>query len=119
MDIKLFEVRDRMTFVPVLAIRLRGRSSQEFYLLRRAGYAAEQIADDPPENIEPYILLASLVSGQAKYDPFDWSNRTMQVAHMHLIQNWRGLESGAVVDVEFILGEKPVAKESEAVSYPL
>lgn len=43
MDIKLLEIRDRGTFMPTMAIRLRSRDEAELFLLRRAGYGEEQI----------------------------------------------------------------------------
>ena len=42
-----------------------------------------------------------------------WAGRTWFVAHAHIIANWDSLSDGDVVDVEFILGEKPTAKTSE------
>lgn len=43
MDVKLIEIRDRSTLVPAMAVKLLGRGYKEVWLLRRAGYALEQI----------------------------------------------------------------------------
>ena len=43
MDIKLLEIRDRNTFIPALAVRLRASNADELYLLRRAGYSKDAI----------------------------------------------------------------------------
>ena len=53
-------------------------------------------------------------------DPFEWglNPRTMHVAHKHIVENFDYLESGSVVDVEFILRETKHPKESEAHAYP-
>lgn len=55
---------------------------------------------------------------QAEYDSFNWSNaRTMHVAHEYLKEHFDDLESGAVIDVEFILGETETPKRSEREEY--
>ncbi len=116
MQIKLIEIRDKATFIPAMAVRLLvtepyTEGSQEFWLLRRAGYAAEQIAHDTSD---PYILLIKLDGVEAEYDPFAWSNqRTMGNAHRELIDRWPLYSSGDVLDIEFVLGEVLNPKESE------
>ncbi len=111
MDIKLFEIRDRATFIPAMAVRLTWRDDQERWLLRRASYAAEQIA--PHSELEPYVLLTELDGGKSKYDPYGWDTRTMRFAHQHMLEKWNLLCSGDVIDVEFILGETLAKKRSE------
>lgn len=120
MDVKLIEIRDRATFIPAIAVRLRNRTPREFYLLRRAGYSKEQIggreevAGMLADGLEPYIVLSRLDgSMKANYDPYEWSDRTMQNAHKWLIENWGIVVTGDVLDVEFILGETQQPKESE------
>ena len=120
---KAFEVRDRGTFIPVVAIKMvthcmpditGDQFDAEVYLLRRAGYNFEH----------PSILLcrmeASGVRDNATYDAYAWGQnpRTMHVAHLHIEQNFDELESGAVVDVEYILGEKTEKKVSERLGDP-
>ena len=113
MEIKLLEIRDRATFIPAMAIHLRNRTPSEFFLLRRAGYSAEQIGGRE-EDVEPYIILCTLTGTEANYDPFEWRNqRTMGTAHRYIIEHWKELESGQVVDVEFVLGETTTPKMSE------
>jgi hypothetical protein len=111
MTVKLFELRDANTFIPVLAVRLFSRDGAEFYLLRRSGYSKEQILS---RDSEPYVFLTKLDGGSpCNYDVYNWSNRTMQVAHDFIIKNWGTLQPGAVIDVEFILGERSSPKTSE------
>lgn len=75
-------------------------------MLWRAGYGPEG---------GPYVILFKLAGGRspATCDPFDWNDRTMRAAHQHMIENWNALESGQVVDVEFILGETAGPKRPE------
>lgn len=120
MDIKLFEIRDRATCIPAMAVRLRNRTPAEFFLLRRAGYSAEQIGgpEEFPGKLahdrEPYVILMKLDGVEAQYDPFAWRNfRTLGHAHSHIITHWHELASGDVVDVEFLLGETTTKKASE------
>jgi hypothetical protein len=112
---KTFEVRDRMTFIPVMAVQLEPGCERDRYLLARAGfglYAAKQAE---------YVQLARIAGGggQSYCDPYEWGDRTMQVAHSYICAHWAELESGAVVDVEFILGQSESPKRSEAEDAPL
>lgn len=112
MKVKLFEIRDRGTFVPVICTKLSidwddvdfDKAIKEDYLLKRAGYG------NNPEN---YVLMAGLEQGQSTYDPHSWGNRTRYYAHQYIITNWDDLHSGDVIDVEFILGETKEIKISE------
>ena len=111
-ETKLFEVRDRMTMIPVMACRMGESESheailkdQERRLIRRSGFDMNY----------PSIYLVWLENRRAGYDPFSWGpSRTLGVAHKYIDDHWPELESGAVVDVEFILGETNTPKESEA-----
>ena len=105
---KLFEIRDKHTFIPVIATKLGHESEAQSYLLRVAGFF------QPLNPSAIYILLARL-SGRGEFyaSPHDWSGRTMVTAHKHIIANWETLEDGDVIDVEFILGETKVKKVSE------
>jgi hypothetical protein len=106
-EVKLIEIRDKGTFVPAMAIRV---SSVNGYLMRRAGFGAT-----------PLVYLVHLTGQHAKYDAFAWTrpfDRTMRVAHLHLEEKWSEIADGDVVDVEFLLKEKPTPKTSERVTHP-
>jgi hypothetical protein len=109
MQTKLFELRDRATFVPVLAVKVEAANEFECYLLRRSGYSL-------PSDL---IILTGLAGGLDKStcDPYDWgSNRTRLFAHKYIAENFDKLQSGQVIDVEFILGETEKPKESERLT---
>ena len=112
MDCKIFEVRDRGTFMPVLAIQLFPANEAERYLLSRAGYGRE--AGDHKE----YILLLELE--RAPYDPFkhDTRARTLPVAHQHIIAEWPNLTNGQVIDVRCVLSETTTPALAEALTCP-
>jgi hypothetical protein len=111
-EAKLFEVRDRMTTIPVLAVRLATRDEQERVLLARAGYYGDPVEPDNPRG---YVVLWRLEGGDATWDPNNWGGgaRTVPVAHEFITVNWRDLPTGAVVDVEYVLGEVKAPKRSE------
>lgn len=106
---KLFEIRDKATFIPAIGTLCRledSASAQENYLMARAGYGNDGC-----------ILFTRLDGGHAHYDVYGgWNSRTMQVAHDYITTHWDELESGAVIDVEFILGETTRPKASEAIA---
>ena len=115
LKVKLFEIRDRLTFIPAIAVKLTYSDAAERFLLRRVGYEEAAIADSATP---PYILLSKLDGGRAEYDPFAWGSRTMNEAHRYIQLNWQILESGAVIDVEYILGESRFPKLSERTENP-
>jgi hypothetical protein len=114
MQTKTFEIRDACTFVPVIAVRIAPYElpldSADRYLMRRAGYGST-----------PLIILTRLEAdgSSANYDPHSWGGRTMFVAHEYIRDHWHALDSGAVVDVEFILGDRTEPKESERLEVGL
>lgn len=107
---KTVEIRDAATFIPALAIALHPDTEQDRYLFGRAGYGTT------PARQGEYVILVRIAggNGQATCDPYDWDTRTMQIAHDWLICHFDEIESGAVVDVEFILGKTAAPKVSEA-----
>lgn len=110
MQCKTFELRDSGTFVPVLAIKLEPGCEEDRYLLGRTGYGTD------PKVQSKYVLMCGLSGGEDKItcDPYDWGeNRTRHFAHKYIIEHFDSLKSGEVIDVEFILGEKPNKKKSE------
>lgn len=101
--IKFLELRDRATFIPVIAIdmSLTGNSYND-YLLIRAGYSSRA------------ILLTALVGGKkAECDPYAWGDRTYMAAHIWIEEHWDDISDAEVIDVEYILGESKTKKQSE------
>jgi hypothetical protein len=123
MMVKLLELRDEGTFIPLLAVDMNpgvyrddgpGMSAEyeaQRYLLRRCGY---------PCDGRPNVAITRLDcdGGPCTNDPYHWgeSRRTYFVAHNWIIDHWRDLKDGDVVDVQFILGETSAPKVSERVS---
>lgn len=108
---KTFEFRDKMTFIPVLAVKLEPNSPADNFLFMRAGYGFSK------EEQCGYVGLAQIDGGRGQFatDPYDWGqNRTMHYGHLHVNKHFDELQSGSVVDVEFLLGESGSPKLSEA-----
>ena len=106
MELKLLEIRDRATFIPVMAMKMISDKPEESYLLGRAGFRLSN----------PNIILGTIDggSGQFECDPYDWRDtRTLRHAHKYIAENWDDIVSGDVIDVEFILGETTFKKDSE------
>lgn len=107
MDIetKFFEIRDAATFIPVMATMLskgRGRNEAEKYLLGMSGYGGD------------CLLLTHLQTNETHNDIYDWIGaRTMSNAHQYIEKHWYTIESGTVIDVEFILDESKSIKKSQ------
>ena len=110
MIVKAFEIRDRITFIPVVAIYLSPKDGKEQYLLARAGFGIR------PQEQTRFVVLLRLTGNMNTYDPVAWNCRTMTTAHTYIRDNFLNLESGQVIDVEFILGETKQPKESERIT---
>ena len=108
MKLKILEIRDVATMIPVVAIDMNPDNDTQRWYLRRLGF---------PCNWQPNIALFHLdCSGQPVWnDPYGWKGeaRTWPVAHDWIIDHWRELKDGSVVCVETILGERKIPKESE------
>lgn len=110
MTSKTFEIRDRGTFIPVLAVRLDPATAADRYLIARAGFGTS------PDSQGEYVMLTKLSDMQeAHTDPYEWGWPEMTQAHLHIRENFNLLESGAVIDLEFLRGEAACPKLSEAV----
>lgn len=111
METKLFEVRDRMTFLAVIAIKLEPGNEPDRYLLAMSGYGLRA------EKQRQYILMGKLQTGNLKCSSSDHEGyptvRTLPMAHHHIQKHWEELTSGDVIDVEFILGEVEAPKISQ------
>lgn len=117
MQTKALELRDEMTFIPILCVNMNPKlatntealetATAQRWLLRRCGY---------PCNGRPNILMTRLsADGYATNDPYGWpgGSQTFPVAHNWIIEHWNELKDGDVVDVEFILGKTLEPKISE------
>jgi hypothetical protein len=113
-SIKVLEVRDSGTFIPVVAVCCNAPwaegspDDQAWWLLRKVGFPLQ----------EPLIFVMRVAGAdfQTNWQPHEWSIsgvRTLHVAHQHMIENWHKLENGGVVDVEYILGETAQPKISD------
>ena len=105
MNIKLFEVRDRGTMIPVMATKLAAHEGTvEDWLLRHAGYGRDI----------GYIFLTRLVGCETHYDRFEWGQgSTMFQVHTELEENWDVYAGGEVIDVEYIRGDTKEPKKTE------
>ena len=107
MQVKILEIRDRGTFIPVICVRPMPDNDAQRYLLRRDGWSC-----DPADR---HVYLIDTHRRRAIYSPYDWPGgaRTFPVAHKYIEEHWDELADGDVIDVEFIEGETVTKKVSE------
>jgi hypothetical protein len=79
---------------------------QRYYIHGRSGYPADGSC----------IAVIRLDDCDGNCDPYAWNSRTMGTAHNYIYEHFDELNDGDVVDVEFILGEKPTKKVSERLT---
>jgi hypothetical protein len=102
MKTKLFEIRDRGTFMLAMATLAKSDDRHERYLLSLSGFG----------HVSPLVVLHFLERNEGHWDPYHWRDRTMSTAHKYIQQNWDVLKSSDVIDVEYILGETTEPKMS-------
>jgi len=91
MQAKLIMVLDDATEMPVLAVRVTGRSaSGAREIMGRAGYGDGQ----------GYVWMHPLSTSEMRSDPRAWGNRTRVAAHLVLDAHWSKFgHNGDVLDV--------------------
>jgi len=117
MKAKTFEIRDDGTCIPVLAVQLEAGNQADSYLIARSGYGGN------PRGNRPFVVIWPMSGGHghASSDPYGHGaggDRTWVTAHEHIEKYFNDLESGAVVDVEFIRGETTAPKLSDRIAGP-
>jgi len=105
MIVKVLEIRDRMTFIPVMAVKMKSEDPTKQYYLRKVGYVDEC----------NMVEVIRMDTDKCSHDPYGWDppSRTMLEAHKYISKNWDLLNDGDVIDVEFILMESDSPKVSE------
>lgn len=101
MKTKIFEIRDRATYFAVLATKLESDFVYEKAQLRYNGFGTG------------LVMMTRLTDGKGQYAPYKWDDRTMTTAHMYITTHFDMLETGYVVDVEYINGETDKPKKSD------
>lgn len=108
LESKVLEVRDIATHIDVLAIRMLAKNDiQNYYIHVRSGY---------PRNGSCIGMVTLNNCAPGNVDPYAWGDRTYATAHNYIYDHFDELIDGDVVDVEFILGEKPTKKVSERLT---
>lgn len=110
-ETKIFEIRDRGTYIPVLVVELATQvvTCPEYYYLSRHGWNSQY----PQYLCFRLDNCAAILSEELPLD------RTLTTAFKYIAANWLKLLSGAVIDVEYILGETKQPKRSERFTCPL
>lgn len=102
---KLFELRDHATCIPVMCIQgnaNEGFNGQERWLLNHSGWGESDFC---------YMIV--LGDPRCQYDPYAWQPGTLRECHDYIQNHWDALESGAVIDARVIRGETNIAAVSD------
>lgn len=98
---KYFEIRDNSAFIPVVAVDLHPTTDNE-----TIKPIEQALVSASAYNPITTILLTTLSSElRTEHDPSNWHNRTLETAHHYILSYWEGLDSGQVINVEFIEGD--------------
>ena len=108
MEVKVFEIRDRATMFPAVAIRIEHAHIRERKILRRGGF-----------NLDEVVVMFSHSSDEIRAYRDEYLARQKELGRtayhaVEYIQNhFEELKDGQVIDVEYILDEVAAPKESE------
>jgi cold shock CspA family protein len=108
-EVKMFEVRDKATCIPVMAVHCHKQEMQPqaAYLMSRSGWTESQ----------QFIYIMNTKSGIANYNAGNWDSNTMFIAHNYIETGFHELNDGQVIDVEFIQGFTKEPKASESTEH--
>lgn len=110
MTSKIFEIRNRGITILVLAVQLAPTCDAERRALGRAGYSYEA------KTQREYIMLWPLEGGTATATTNPSHHRqfsqTLRAAHTHINRHFDALNTGAIIDAEYI-DERPEPKHAE------
>lgn len=97
-ETKFVALLDRMTCIPCLAMRYTTESIGERAMFKRHGFGGS------PDDRYTFFYLPN--SGICSYDPYKLGDDyTVGTCCSHIRDNWDDIESGSVVDAEFLRGE--------------
>lgn len=111
MEVKLFELRDDGTFIPLLCIKPQGVGQHEIphpfieKMAWRYGYRGARSV---------IVLHMGVPERGCHSDPYAWGDRTFRAAHHHVESLWDELKTGDLIDVRVVLGETTEPCKSEA-----
>jgi hypothetical protein len=96
-----------------MAIKLKARDMAEAYLFSRAGFVITN------NTYGKYVILIKIETNEVQWDYEEWPNRTMITAHKYIQDYFNQLNTGDVIDVEYILGLSENKKQSERITNPI
>lgn len=107
-ETKTFEIRGESTFIPAICSRLAPsgdgiETEKERYILARSGFR-----DSPV-----HVLLTILSSFRCSYASGLHGSAFLATAHEYIEGHWDSLNSGDVIDVDFISGTRAQPRRSE------
>lgn len=109
MNAKVIEIRDKMTYIPVLAIRPDAMENGDInpYVQAALSWAGYGFAANNS------VIVVNLHTTEAHNNPYLWENsRTMNLAHEYIEEHYDDLKDFDIVDVEYIQGEQKTPKGS-------
>lgn len=112
METKLFELRDRGTFIPLLCVK--PDAGEDYFLHPRPFTARMAWCYGYKHSRAVIVTHMSEPSRGCHNNPHAWHDRTFHHGHLYVEDHWEELKTGDVIDVEFILGETKQPKESES-----
>ena len=123
-DVKFFEVRDSMTCIPVMVTsvcadqiptEVNPFAEEDRWFIRRSGWGQSQVGlyftalDSDKKCTALGIAGNHVIHSYHNTSPA----RTLREAFTFIQREWFNLDSGEVIDVEFILGETQTKKTSD------
>lgn len=101
---KIFEIRDKGTYIPILAVLMESNDPAENYHLKRFSWS--------------HIYVFKIANGEPVFK-WEWEGRRISVIYPHITKHWYELQSGSVIDIQVLLGETTEPATSEMITCPL
>lgn len=96
-DAKMLAVMDRGTHIPLIAFKVSPNTMKECVMLERHDFGV---------NPHEHTFFYDISSGTCSHNPYKMEGSyTLTPACKHIRDNWGSINSGDLVDAEYIRGE--------------
>jgi hypothetical protein len=108
-DSKLFELRAPATLIVLMATKLGTTDLSESYLLSRSGFGRCN------SDYNKYVFVYPIDGGKgyAVTDPYEQNITEIRIVHQYIKKHYDELETGQVLDYDYIVGNTDKPKISE------
>lgn len=114
MEVKLFELRTQITSTTLFAFKLDSKNARDRGIIRHSGYKEDAYT------VSDNLIMGSLeYPERTSYASYEFATYDFQYAFNYIKDNWNRLNSGSLIDVDYLIGNSPEQCETNIKALPL